>query len=146
MSGLTNKQLSEIKHVFTLYEHAPGRLAISNFAKTARALCIPVTNAEVAQIEADLKQVGSSDLDLPEFVNIIANKYKVLNVDEELKEGFDLFDRDGNGKISVKELRFVLTNLGERVNQRDIDMLLAEYDLLDKDFINFEQFKKLLLS
>ena len=33
----------------------------------------------------------------------------------ELKEAFRVFDRDGNGMISAAELKFVMTNLGEKL-------------------------------
>jgi hypothetical protein len=37
---------------------------------------------------------------------------------EELKEAFNVFDKDGNGFVSASELRHVMTNLGEKGSMR----------------------------
>jgi calmodulin len=38
---------------------------------------------------------------------------KDTDSEEEIKEAFKVFDKDGNGYISAAELRHVMTNLGE---------------------------------
>ena len=40
-------------------------------------------------------------------------KMKDTDSEEEIKEAFKVFDKDGNGYISAAELRHVMTNLGE---------------------------------
>lgn len=39
-------------------------------------------------------------------------KMKDTDSEEEIKEAFKVFDKDGNGYISAAELRHVMTNLG----------------------------------
>jgi len=43
-----------------------------------------------------------------------------LNQANEMKDSFALFDQDGDGKISVEEFGFVLTNLGFNPSVKDI--------------------------
>ena len=45
---------------------------------------------------------------------MMANKMKESNGEEELKQAFRVFDRDGNGYISSAEFRYVMTHLGEK--------------------------------
>jgi len=40
---------------------------------------------------------------------------KDTDSEEELKEAFRVFDKDGNGFISAAELRHIMTNLGEKL-------------------------------
>lgn len=43
---------------------------------------------------------------------------------EEFIRGFQVFDKEGNGFIGVGELRYVLTSLGEKLTDEEVDELL----------------------
>merc|ERR1712224_884732 len=47
---------------------------------------------------------------------------------EEIKEAFKVFDKDGNGFISAAELRHVMTNLGEKLTDEEVDEMIREAD------------------
>ena len=47
-----------------------------------------------------------------EFLTMMARKMKDTDSEEEIREAFKVFDKDGNGTISAAELRHVMTNLG----------------------------------
>ena len=39
---------------------------------------------------------------------------------------FSVFDKDGNGYISAAELRHVMTNLGEKLTDEEVDEMIRE--------------------
>ncbi len=43
---------------------------------------------------------------------------------EEFIRGFQVFDKEGNGFIGAGELRYVLTQLGEKMSDAEVDELL----------------------
>ena len=43
---------------------------------------------------------------------------------DEFIKGFQVFDKDGTGYIGVGELRFILTSLGEKLSDDEVDELL----------------------
>lgn len=45
-------------------------------------------------------------------------------VAEEFIRGFQVFDKEGNGYIGAGELRYVLTQLGEKMTDEEVDELL----------------------
>ena len=51
----------------------------------------------INEVDAD----GNGTIDFPEFLSLMARKMKDTDTEEELIEAFKVFDRDGNGFISV---------------------------------------------
>lgn len=43
---------------------------------------------------------------------------------DEFIRAFQIFDKEGNGFIGVGELRYVLTQLGEKMTDEEVDELL----------------------
>jgi hypothetical protein len=48
----------------------------------------------------------------------------LIVVTEEFIRGFQVFDKEGNGFIGAGELRYVLTQLGEKMTDEEVDELL----------------------
>jgi Ca2+-binding EF-hand superfamily protein len=47
---------------------------------------------------------------------------------EEYCRGFQVFDKDMTGFIGVGQLRYILTNLGEKMSDEEVDELLKAVD------------------
>jgi len=63
-----------------------------------------------------------------------------------LVEAFKVFDRDGNGFISAAELRHVMTNLGEKLTDEEVDEMIREADVDGDGQINYEEFVKMMMA
>ena len=72
---------------------------------------------------------GGPQIDFPEFLTMMARKMKDSDSEEEIKEAFKVFDKDGNGFISAIELRHVMTNLGEKLTDEEVDEMIREADV-----------------
>lgn len=59
----------------------------------------------------------------------MARKMKDTDSEEEIREAFRVFDKDGNGFISAAELRHVMTNLGEKLTDEEVDEMIREADI-----------------
>lgn len=79
----------------------------------------------------------------------MARKMKDTDSEEEIREAFRVFDKDGNGFISAAELRHVMTNLGEKLTDEEVDEMIREADIDGDGQVNYEGnycFLKLVIS
>ena len=67
-------------------------------------------------------------------------------VDRRFLPCFQVFDRDGNGFISAAELRHVMTNLGEKLTDEEVDEMIREADVDGDGQINYEEFVKMMMA
>lgn len=81
-------------------------------------------------------------LDFPEFLAMMARKMKDTDSEEEIREAFKVFDKDGNGIISAAELRHVMTNLGEKLTDEEVDEMIREADVDGDGVIDYGEFVK----
>ena len=72
--------------------------------------------------------VDLADLLATEFLMMMARKMKDTDSEEEIREAFKVFDRDNNGFISAAELRHVMTSIGEKLTDDEVDEMIREAD------------------
>jgi len=89
---------------------------------------------------------GNGTIDFPEFLTMMARKLQDSEGEEEIREAFKVFDKDGTGFISAAELRHVMTNLGEKLTDEEVDEMIREADVDGDGQINYEEFVKMMLA
>ena len=104
------------------------------------------TEAELQDMVNEVDVDRSGTIEFSEFLNLMARKMKDSDSEEQLKEAFRVFDKDQNGFISAAELRNVLTNLGEKLTDDEIDEMIREADVDGDGQINYEEFVKVMMT
>ncbi|KAG6503309.1 hypothetical protein ZIOFF_035620 [Zingiber officinale] len=66
--------------------------------------------------------------------------------EEELMEAFKVFDKDSNGFISAQELRHVMTSLGEKLTDEEVDEMIREADIDGDGQVNYQEFVQMMLA
>jgi hypothetical protein len=70
---------------------------------------------------------------------MMARKMKDTDSEDEVREAFKVFDKDGNGFISAAELRHVMTNLGEKLSDNEVEEMIREADVDGDGQINYDE-------
>ena len=67
-----------------------------------------------------------------------------MTVFAELRIVFQMFDKDGDGRISMDEVRHVVRSMGQTPNDERIDALFKQVDLDGDGLINYDEFVRLV--
>ena len=70
----------------------------------------------------------------------MSRKITYCDGEEEIIEAFKVFDKNGNGFITQAEIRHIMTNLGEKLTDEEIDEMIKEADVNSDGMINYEEF------
>ncbi|CAE6444849.1 unnamed protein product [Rhizoctonia solani] len=136
---LTEEQISEFKEAFSLFDKdGDGTITTKELGTVMRSLGQNPTEAELQDMINEVDADGNGTIDFPEFLTMMARKMKDTDSEEEIKEAFKVFDKDGNGYISAAELRHVMTNLGEKLSDNEVDEMIREADVDGDGQINYE--------
>ena len=81
---------------------------------------------------------GSGTIDFYEFLHLMTRKFMEVDLEQELKHAFSMFDRDGNGLISAQELRYAMTNMGEKLSDEEVDEMIKTADIDGDGQINYQ--------
>jgi len=82
---------------------------------------------------------------LVEFLDLMSRHMRQADTEEEIREAFKVFDKDGNGYISAAELRHVMTSLGEKLTDEEVDEMIREADTDGDGQINYQEFVKMMM-
>lgn len=112
--ALTEEQVTEFREAFDLFDKAgSGSILSKDLATVMRSLGQNPTEAELRAMV--IEAGGSSTIDFPSFLQLMAHKMQDTSTEDEIVEAFSVFDKDGSGVISIAQLRHVMTNLGEKL-------------------------------
>lgn len=73
-------------------------------------------------------------------------KLKDVDREDEIRQAFKVFDKDGNGYITSDELGIVMTSLGERLSANELKQMMTEADTNGDGKIDYAEFVKVHLS
>ena len=145
--ALTREQISEFKEVFSMFDKdKDGTISAKDLLKVMRSLGQNPSEAELQNMINDIDVDGSGNIDFKEFLIMMAKKMKDNNEEDELIEAFKVFDKDGNGFISAAELRHVMTNLGAKLTDDDVDEIIRKVDTNGDGQVNYQEFVTMMTS
>ncbi|KAK9237244.1 hypothetical protein V1525DRAFT_404639 [Lipomyces kononenkoae] len=144
---LTEEQINEFKEAFSLFDkNNDGQITTKELGTVMRSLGQNPSEAELADMINEVDVDNDGTIDFPEFLTMMARKMKDTDSEEEIKEAFRVFDRDNNGYISATELRHVMTSIGERLTDDEVDLMIKEADTNNDGRIDYNEFVQLMLS
>jgi len=144
---LTEEQISEFKEGFSLFDKdGDGMITTKELGTVMRSLSQNPTEYELQDMIKEIDADGCGTIDFPEFLRMMERRMRDTDAEEEIREAFKIFDKEGNGYISAAELRHVMCNLGEKLTDDEVDEMIREGDVDGDGQINYDEFVKMMLA
>ena len=129
MAQLTKVQIAEFKEVFSRFDKdGNGTITVKELDTVMRSL-----GHNPAELQEMVKAVqaddGSEAITSAEFLIMMARVIQETDPAAELLAAFEELDDEGSGFISASDLRFLMTNLGERLTNAEVDEMIREADV-----------------
>lgn len=141
------EQVSEFKEAFDLFDkNGDGRIPSKELGTMMRALGQNPSGSELQDMIEEVDADNTGTIDFTEFLTMMARKMKETDSEEEIKEAFKIFDRDGSGFISAAELRQIMTSLGENLTDDEIDEIIRETGQDGDGRIDYNEFVQLMMG
>lgn len=144
---LTEEQIADFKEAFSLFDKdGDGVIKIAELALLVRSLNQNPTNSELNEWIAEIDPDQTGILDFPEFISLMARKMKDVNPEEELREAFQVLDKEKLGYMTTNELKHVVVKWGEAFSEEEAEQMIREADPDGTGKVQYEDFIKLLTT
>ncbi|CAG5178580.1 uncharacterized protein ALTATR162_LOCUS8772 [Alternaria atra] len=123
-----------------------GQITTKELGTVMRSLGQNPSESELQDMINEVDADNNGTIDFPEFLTMMARKMKDTDSEEEIREAFKVFDRDNNGFISAAELRHVMTSIGEKLTDDEVDEMIREADQDGDGRIDYNEFVQLMMQ
>ncbi|XP_019640276.1 PREDICTED: calmodulin-like [Branchiostoma belcheri] len=142
---LSEDRIKELQDAFLVFDKdGDGMINTSELATVMRSLGMNPTEAEIQDMMAEMDADGSGEIDFDEFLGLMGQRMQDVDEEEELKNAFKTFDKDGDGYITPAELRVVMTNLGEKLTDDEVDEMIHDADQDGDGKIDYDEFVQMM--
>ncbi|KAK1235967.1 hypothetical protein PQX77_000793 [Marasmius sp. AFHP31] len=142
---LSEEQINEFKEAFGLFDRdGDGTITTRELGTVMRSLGQNPTEVELQDMINEVDADGNGTIDFNEFLSMMSKKVHHADSEEEIRQAFKVFDKDGSGAISATELRNVMESLGERLSESEIDAMMKEADVDGDGTISYNEFVKMM--
>ncbi|OWF37060.1 Calmodulin [Mizuhopecten yessoensis] len=145
--GLAEEQIEEYKMAFRVFDKdGDGTVSADELGTVMRSLGENPTEEELEALVLEVDTDGNGTIEFDEFVRMMKKKDANKGSPEEIFEAFKVFDRENRGFITADELRHIMTNLGDKLPDEDVDEMIELADLDGDGTIEYEEFVKMLAN
>ena len=148
LDDLTELEIAEYKEAFQIFDkHGEGAISSKELGTIMRSLGLNPSDEDLKEIIDSFDNDKNNNLiDFNSFLIIMAKRKNDIDNEEDLLDAFRVFDKENNGKISARELRYVMMSSGEDLNENDIEDMIHEASTDNDDYIDYRKFVRLMLS
>jgi calmodulin len=93
-----------------------------------------------------IKEIGKKDkITFDDCLPMLERCSEQKDTVDDIVEAFKIFDKEGQGFISLPELRHIYGNMGEKFTEEELDEMCNSIDD-GTGMVNYEEFVKMMLA
>lgn len=143
-NDISDEELQVFRESFNNFDKdGNGHITIAELTAVMKQLGQSPTKKQIKKMIESVDLDNSGTIDFEEFLVMVSQR---VNYDEELRNAFDLFDKDGSGYISSAELKLAMNNFDENLTDDEIEEMIREADIDGDGEISYEEFADMLKS
>ncbi|CAJ2661594.1 putative calcium-binding protein CML27-like [Trifolium pratense] len=144
---LLEEDVDELKKVFNGFDaNGDGKISVNELETVLRTLRSDVPQAEeLRRVMEDLSADREGFINLSEFATFCRSGSSEGG-DSELRDAFDLYDKDKNGLISTEELHLALDRLGMKCSVEECQEMINSVDSDGDGSVDFDEFKQMMTA
>eukprot|EP01017_Pseudomicrothorax_dubius_P023246 TRINITY_DN24909_c0_g1_i1.p1 TRINITY_DN24909_c0_g1~~TRINITY_DN24909_c0_g1_i1.p1 ORF type:complete len:153 (-),score=33.81 TRINITY_DN24909_c0_g1_i1:36-494(-) len=133
-----------IKGAFDLFDKDNDRkLSIDDLRFALEALELKdIAEADLREMMEEVVEDFETGISFEEFLSVMLRMLNGTDIDLELQKAFEIFDKDGDGEISLIDLGHVIKSVDSEVSDETIGKIMNEVRKEEEEFINYEEFVK----
>merc|ERR1712145_37022 len=143
---LTDDQVADFRDAFKKFDAAGlGEIPTSELGTVMKMLGHKLND----ELEECIKMVdsdGGGSVDIDEFMELMRTKTKEAQDEVEVKEAFRVLDKEGKGEIHTDVIKEILAQLDDSLTDQDLKDLIAEIDSDGSGWVDYDEFKALMLG
>jgi len=144
---LTEEQTAEFREAFALFDKdGDGTISTKELGMVMNSLGQKPTPQELENMIREVDIDGNGEIDFDEFLTMMAKKLKETDLEEDIREAFRVFDNKASGTISTQELRHIMSNLGEKMKDSEIDEMILHADIDGDGMVNYNEWVTMMTS
>jgi len=142
---ITEKRIAELREAFEIFDRdRDGYITIKELAEIMRNLGHPPTEGEVQDMISEVDIDGNGNINFQEYISLMARRMRDGDLEEEMKQVFRLFDRDGNGLVGASELKSLMLGIGEKITDDEVEDMIREADKDGDGYVSYQEFKDII--
>ncbi len=143
--GLDEEQVAECREAFNLFDtDGSGSIDVRELKAAMRALGFQVKKSEIRQIISDIDKDENGTVEFDEFCDLMAGRISNRDTREEIMKIFRLFADEGSDFITFRNLKRVVMDLEENLNDDDMMEMIEEADRNGDGKIDFTEFYRVM--
>jgi len=143
---LSEEQIEDVTNAYNKNKDDSGQLPVAELGTALRMLGHVLDKEELDELSGEVDSEGSGFIDLECFIEVVRVKQKQAEDEVEIKEAFRILDRDNKGEIHTSVIKEILYQLEEGLTEEVIDDMIGDIDEDGSGWVDYDEFKELMLG